>query len=308
MPSGVMEVPFWDPPEAIAMDNKDDDPQQRGDGADGVLSNPAADIWAAGITAIEMATGQETLYDGVDPFRALFLMKSDDPVPLPENISKTFKDFLSLCLQKDPALRPTAGELLKHKFLRNSKTKGRKLAEYINFFRDRRTFVALTPRIAINSPSDVVMEDSGEDRWEFKRAERVPLVVSILDTLESDLTSMMASSDQSPDPSSHKELVDSVSHLKSLFKTVVEAGREGSQNAKLEEKLMRLFQSHFDSVLNDEYREFGSRLYNLDGARLAVHDMDVRRYLNLGLFSRFVLSRWRDKYCQPPRSYHTGAT
>jgi len=168
--------------------------------------------------------------------------------------------------------------------------------------------VALTPRIAINSPSDVVMEDSGEDRWEFKRAERVPLVVSILDTLESDLTSMMASSDQSPDPSSHKELVDSVSHLKSLFKTVVEAGREGSQNAKLEEKLMRLFQSHFDSVLNDEYREFGSRLYNLDGARLAVHDMDVRRYLNLGLFSRFVLSRWRDKYCQPPRSYHTGAT
>uniref|UniRef100_A0A803KVM8 non-specific serine/threonine protein kinase n=1 Tax=Chenopodium quinoa TaxID=63459 RepID=A0A803KVM8_CHEQI len=64
------------------------------------------DVWALGVSAIEMA---EVLF-----------MISIEPAPMLEDKEKwslIFHDFVAKCLTKDPRLRPTAPEMLKHKFI-----------------------------------------------------------------------------------------------------------------------------------------------------------------------------------------------
>nr|XP_022915989.1 nuclear receptor-binding protein homolog isoform X2 [Onthophagus taurus] len=81
--------------------------------AQGVKSNPAMDIYAFGMCALEMA--------------ALEIQGNGDSgnVVTDENVEKTIeslednqqKDFIKLCLNKDPYFRPTAPQLLFHPLL-----------------------------------------------------------------------------------------------------------------------------------------------------------------------------------------------
>lgn len=51
---------------------------------------------------------------------AIFKIANSKEIPdIPEHLSAEGKHFLNLCLQRDPAARPTAAQLLEHPFVRD---------------------------------------------------------------------------------------------------------------------------------------------------------------------------------------------
>ncbi|OMH82363.1 Serine/threonine-protein kinase 24 [Zancudomyces culisetae] len=92
--------------------------------------NSKADIWSLGITAIELAKGQPP-YAELHPMKVLFVIPKNEPPQLTGDFSKHFIEFVSLCLQKEPEKRPTAEQLLKHRFIKGARSTGR-LLELVN--------------------------------------------------------------------------------------------------------------------------------------------------------------------------------
>ncbi|XP_023317073.1 neither inactivation nor afterpotential protein C isoform X2 [Trichogramma pretiosum] len=77
-----------------------------------------ADVWAIGITAIELADGDPPFQD-MHPTRALFQIVRNPPptVYRPANWGQPFNDFIAECLEKNPDNRPFMAEIVEHPFL-----------------------------------------------------------------------------------------------------------------------------------------------------------------------------------------------
>ncbi|XP_017754264.1 PREDICTED: mitogen-activated protein kinase kinase kinase kinase 5 isoform X1 [Eufriesea mexicana] len=106
-------TPYWMAPEVAAVERKGG-------------YNQLCDIWACGITAIELAELQPPMFD-LHPMRALFLMsKSGFKPPTLKHRdmwSPTFHNFVKVALTKNPKKRPTAEKLLQHAFFQGEMSK-----------------------------------------------------------------------------------------------------------------------------------------------------------------------------------------
>ncbi|XP_037421713.1 mitogen-activated protein kinase kinase kinase 3-like isoform X1 [Triticum dicoccoides] len=96
--------PYWMAPEVIMNTNG---------------YSLSVDIWSLGCTILEMATARPpwSQYEGV---AAIFKIGNSKDIPdIPDHLSSEAKSFLKLCLQRDPAARPTAAQLIEHPWVKD---------------------------------------------------------------------------------------------------------------------------------------------------------------------------------------------
>lgn len=134
-------TPHWMAPEVIQ--------ESRYDGK--------VDVWALGVSAIEMAEGLPPRAT-VHPMRVLFMI-SIEPAPMLEDKEKwslVFHDFVAKCLTKDPRLRPTASEMLKHKFIEKFKAGSSVMMPKIEKAKQIRASMALEAQNIASEVPDVM--------------------------------------------------------------------------------------------------------------------------------------------------------
>ncbi|XP_051820635.1 mitogen-activated protein kinase kinase kinase kinase 2 [Antechinus flavipes] len=154
-------TPYWMAPEVAAVERKGG-------------YNELCDVWAVGITAIELAELQPPLFH-LHPMRALMLMSksSFQPPKLKEKAcwSQNFHHFLKLALTKNPKKRPPAEKLLQHPFTTQTlpRTLLMQLLDKLN-----------DPHLGIPAPEDCDLEtydlfpDTIRSRGQHSQAERTP--------------------------------------------------------------------------------------------------------------------------------------
>uniref|UniRef100_A0A7S2YUX0 Protein kinase domain-containing protein n=1 Tax=Chloropicon laureae TaxID=464258 RepID=A0A7S2YUX0_9CHLO len=307
------EISYWSAPEVVC-------------GGEGLSEEeaaaavgPAADVWSVGIAALEMALGKPPLAD-LDPARATFLLKQGESARcIPGTLSKTLQHFVALCLQKDPSIRPTASELLKHKFLAKP-GKGARLQDYMHKVRAQTKLLALTPRFGINGPerslsSDAFRSDGGEGYgddgdgfggnesgsgeeasawWEFEDLNasgrslamspsgEESLVLAMLDRLSKQMArKILRRSEKSAASKVDRErwyadLEDATGKLAEIFTDLLteEEQEEVEASVKdfMEDRVFQAFRRKRDKFQSD---------------------LDARKSLRMGLFSRFVIDKMR---------------
>ncbi|KAJ3385388.1 hypothetical protein HDU92_003080 [Lobulomyces angularis] len=98
--SNVAGTPNWMAPEIIQLEK----------------ITTKSDIWSLGAVIIELLTGLPP-FGTFNPLTSMFKIVKED-IPLPSAISEELADFLKLCFQKNPNDRPTATQLLNHKWIK----------------------------------------------------------------------------------------------------------------------------------------------------------------------------------------------
>ncbi|KAK4535838.1 hypothetical protein CDCA_CDCA06G1863 [Cyanidium caldarium] len=160
----MVGTPYWMAPEVIRESAYDE----------------KADIWSLGITCYEMAIGLPP-YADQHPMRALFLIPKSDPPCLPQaphdgetgvsRWSPAFRSFLEMCLQKNPASRATARQLLRHPFLQPNSSQVHELRQHLQRKMQARAFNWVQ---AAPTPSGAALTRAAADARDVSRASGPP--------------------------------------------------------------------------------------------------------------------------------------
>ncbi|WKY09364.1 hypothetical protein Q1695_002042 [Nippostrongylus brasiliensis] len=152
-------TPYWMAPEVACVERR---------GGYGVQ----CDVWAVGITAIELAECQPPFFD-LHPMQVLYLMTKSNykPPHLKEKYrwSPLFHDFVRTCLTKNPKKRPAPEKLLaQHDFVLGSLSSRmtRDLLDKVNN--------GSSARVVQQSSRDEDDRDSGEEEEEEMRFQNTP--------------------------------------------------------------------------------------------------------------------------------------
>ena len=146
-------TPYWMAPEVIE--------RRVGDGF-------KADIWALGITIIEMATGNPPYHDK-DPLKAMGLIVRSKSPKLSDEFGVEIRLFLACCLKLDSDDRPSAQTLLKHAFLQVNNGKlwiSRLLSRHARFVAENKKNEEL-----MEQEIEVVQQEV-ENEWDFELDEK----------------------------------------------------------------------------------------------------------------------------------------
>ncbi|KAJ6742662.1 hypothetical protein OIU85_016720 [Salix viminalis] len=79
-----------------------------------------SDIWSLGCTVTEMSTREYPQYNARNAVSVERAIRSGEGPAVPDYLSDTLKEFITQCLQPDPKQRPTAADLLAHRFVNES--------------------------------------------------------------------------------------------------------------------------------------------------------------------------------------------
>lgn len=86
-----------------------------------------ADIWSLGITVLELCHGHAP-FAKYPPMKVLMMTLQNPPPQLEaeqaesgHHFTRALRDFVAICLQKDPKRRPSAAKLLEHRFIKEAK-------------------------------------------------------------------------------------------------------------------------------------------------------------------------------------------
>ncbi|QRV88801.1 cytokinesis protein sepH [Ceratobasidium sp. AG-Ba] len=98
----VAGTPNWMAPEVIELKG----------------ASTKSDIWSLGCVIVELLTGRPPYGDIPNGLTVMFRIVEDESPPIPEGFSPMLRNFLELCFNKDPDLRPSAAILFEHPWLK----------------------------------------------------------------------------------------------------------------------------------------------------------------------------------------------
>ncbi|KAI3918133.1 hypothetical protein MKX01_041453 [Papaver californicum] len=157
-------TPCWMAPEVLLQNNEYDF---------------KADIWSFGITALELAHGHAP-FSKFPPVKAILMTIKDAPPGLDyerdKKFSKSFRQIIKMCLEKDPRKRPSAQKLLKHSFFKKARS-----SQYITQSKKKEDMV-VQKKLAEVERGEIGRYKKGISGWNFdvealkKEASRLPEV------------------------------------------------------------------------------------------------------------------------------------
>lgn len=168
-----------------------------------------ADIWSLGITAIELAQGVAPYFH--EPPLKIFLLTLEGPPPTISHskgiFSSLYKDFIASCLQKDPNMRPSAAQLLRHRLFAGGARKPPGIVEAVEQLSRANSFQKGPSQVHFRGHKIAGPKGSGDEdisnglQWDFSDGPELQMPVP---SGEDKARSMVKPSDNSIQTSSRK--------------------------------------------------------------------------------------------------------